>query len=151
MRAAAFPCTLLSIERMLTAYRRVGQSERRFPPAPIRTLERSSHQGGQKMNTIHTAVRHNWTPTPSRNIVQKAVFFLMHRVEQLICERIHISRTNWIQVSNVHFLNPLVSVIYAASALIWLIRVKTHEMKSLGHSHLFLRTLMWTYSFAIPN
>ncbi len=31
-----------------------------------------------KANSIHTAVRHAWTRTPFLNIVQEAVFFLIH-------------------------------------------------------------------------
>ncbi len=49
---------------------RLGRSERRAPPAPIRTPERSSRLGGQKANSSHTAPRHN--------IVQKAIFALTH-------------------------------------------------------------------------
>ncbi len=50
-----------------------GQSDRRFPPAPIRTRERLSRTGGQRR------ILFNWTRTPVRNTVQKAVFSLLQR------------------------------------------------------------------------
>ncbi len=81
--AATCPCTRAIDRSSRAVYRsilgvtsltntRVGQSERRIPPAPIRTPEWS------KANSIHTAAWHNWTRTPARNIVQKTVFSLIH-------------------------------------------------------------------------
>ncbi len=38
-----------------------------------------------KANSIHTAAWHNWTRTPARNVVQKAVFSLIHFPASFIC------------------------------------------------------------------
>ncbi len=62
-----------------------SQSQRRLPPAPIRMPEWSSRLSGQKANSIHTATWHDWTQTPPLNIVQKAVFSLMHFPASFIC------------------------------------------------------------------
>ncbi len=69
----ARPCVSVRVKT-----RALGQSGRRIPPAPIRTPERSSRQGGQ-MRILFTQPRGtHLTRTLSRNIVQKAVFFLIH-------------------------------------------------------------------------
>ncbi len=78
---ATCPCTHAIYRSSLAVYRsilvlaslantRAGQSERRVPPAPIRTPELSSRLSGQKANSIHIAAWHNWARTPPPNIVR---------------------------------------------------------------------------------
>ncbi len=90
--AAPCPCTRAIDRSSRAGYRsilvltslantRAGQSECRYPPAPIRTPEWTSRLSGQRRILFTQPCG---TPKP-RNIVQKAVFSLMHFPASFIC------------------------------------------------------------------
>ncbi len=89
VRTAACPCTRAidrsshAVYRSILVLTSLAYTERCVQPAPIRTPERSSCLSDQR-RILDVKTWHAWTRTPPRNIVWKAVFFLIHFPVSLI-------------------------------------------------------------------
>ncbi len=76
VRAAVCPCT-----RTIDHFSHECQQ----PAGALVNQNAASHLRQSGHLRVRHAAGHNWTRTPSRNIIQRAVFFLIHFSVQLIC------------------------------------------------------------------